>query len=362
MNLLLLLSAIVAFGSDANPITIEKLEACARQAVESRNRIKDYHLTITLKVDERANEQLTSYHFEFEAWRKGDRYRLDRKLISESTDPKNNGTRYIYCRNCERVGMGLKTSMGPASNTPVNFFNLDIDDPRHYHIDWRYLGLRKSEIYNKGTRPDVDMLELRKCSNPLLAEITKGASTLKQFHCDTPAGVAKVTFDGTASNNPIYFYLDARRGKDILDSSTSVTYQEIDGIFYPKSYSYSSKMNGKIVMHQFELFVTLVEFNPVIEDKIFTLAGLNLDEGQPVRLPEIQDSSQQPTWRNGKLDRDYTWSKSATEGFKKLADKKAANPVPDVAPGIFDGRWPYFLVAAFFAIAGILIGRKIRRG
>jgi hypothetical protein len=242
------------------------------------------------------------------------------------------------------------------------FSHLDDNDPRHYHIDWRFLGLRKSEIYNKDKRPDSDMLEMLKVGNISSSATTSGENVRQSYECKTPAGMMKISFDGSASFNPVYYFLVAKRGNDSLAAETKVEYQAVDGIPFPISMKYSTKMNNTVVISDFKIVVKTAEFNREIEDSVFMLTGLNLREGQPIRLPEIKDSSMQPTWKNGKIDREMTWSKSATEGHRKMMERNAENPVPDVAPGLFNRQWLYFLGAGFFAIAGFLIARKIRRG
>ncbi len=344
------------------PQAVALLDDCASRAVGSRQKIKDYHLKFDILIRERPGETTNEFQYEFEAWKKGEKYRLDRKLIKETENAKNNGTRWVYCRNCEREGIKLATSMGPNSITPVMMSRLDDNDPRHYHIDWSQLGLRRSDLYNKDARPDMDLLAIRRCDDLQYTKTDNVAGRETRFHCDARSGVLKITFDEAFSGNPTYFYLDARRGNDVLVSETVVVYQAVEGIHYPKSFHYHSKMNGKHTISEILITTQFVEFNHDIDDSIFTLAGLNLRQGHPVRLPEIQDSSLQPTWKDGKLDREMTWSKSATEGHKKLMEQKAENPVPDVAPGLFGRQWPYFLGAGFFAVAGFLIARKIRRG
>ncbi|MBX3400104.1 MAG: hypothetical protein KF873_15340 [Gemmataceae bacterium] len=354
--------ALMLVCACSDSTTVEKLEECARKSIESREIIKNYHLLASIDIRERTNGKLEEYRYEFEAWKKGERYRLDRKVIEESENRKNNGTRWIYCRNCEQDGMKITTYMGPNSISPVMISRIDDNDPRHYHIDWRFLGLRKSELYNKDRRPDADLLEIRKLDNITISVTAAGVNDVRHFESKTPAGILKITFDGSAAFNPTYFYLDAKRGNDILATETNVVYQKIDGIPFPRSMHYSSMLNKSVVMSELKINVKSIELNGEIEDSVFTLAGLNLREGQPIRLPEIQDSSKQPTWKDGKIDKDFTWSKSATEGHRKLMEQKAENPVPDVAPGLFESRWPYFLVAGFFALAGFLTARKIRRG
>jgi hypothetical protein len=114
--------AVLLACSNANSAAPMGLEDCVRIAIESREKIKDYHIVAAIEINEGANGKLENYRYEFEVWKKGTKYRLDRKLIEETENSKNNGTRWIYCRNCEREGMKLATSMGPNSITPVMFW------------------------------------------------------------------------------------------------------------------------------------------------------------------------------------------------------------------------------------------------
>ena len=90
-----------------------------------------------------------------------------------------------------------------------------------------------------------------------------------------------------------------------------------------------------------------------IDPAVFTLAGLGLNENQPVGLPGL-DSSKFPLWRNGKVDHSYTFGDQQDERERR---QRALDPRPDPpappAPPPMPGRGTS-LTFVVGVVAGVL--------
>ncbi len=297
-------------------------------------------------------------------WSRGSLLRTDVSKIVSTRDKQHVGRRSITCRNCERPGFALFTKVGSKDSISlVQFEKLDaaFDARDNWRIDWRGLGLLPDDLSGYRTTPVTSLLDqitrVRDCK---IESIEREGSA-----CYVVTIPVVNKSGGSASRKSWYcrdFGMNPIRFEDSggLLQVTDITYQKLKGIdtWFPMTIHHVRTQNGKIIFDEM-LVVELMNFGDHISDEIFQLAGLKLDEGQPVRFPEIKNLEESPVWRNGKLDRNYTAVMQTIDSMDFRAKQLDLQPIPDVDTGT--SRWIYYFGAGVLALVGIVIAYFARR-
>ena len=124
--------------------------------------------------------------------------------------------------------------------------------------------------------------------------------------------------------------------------------------------------NGKESFRE-TVVVDEAELNTAVPDGVFTLAGLNLDFGQPVGLPDLKNPQDQPSWGKNGLDWENTSQKASIMAYNQKMQQQVAStppPTPDVPQTSY--RWLYYAGAGVLAalaagIAVVLVRRHRAR-
>lgn len=346
----------------------ENKESIITKALASRRSLpSQYHLLLTRSTSIKSAGNPAVQSTEISVWSKKGLLRTDVVKKSSSFDSDGVGWREIVCRNCERAGYAVRTRAGGGvSLSMVNFIRIDaaFDGSDEWRIDWRGLGLLQDALDGYAKKPYSDTIDVLGQRAATAAEV----KALNGFPCLTLTSAAKgevrltrtCWFRPDLGMNPVVIE-DAVEGVDFKQRS-EIDYRKLDklGLWFPSSVHYTRTQNGETILDE-KLSVLLADFETPVPDETFTLAGLSLDNSQPVALPEITQSKDYPTWRGGKLDRTYTAGKMALEAHEFRAAQSDANPpVPDrLAP-----RWPYYVGASILAVAGLALvaaARKSRR-
>lgn len=334
----------------------------ARRSLPSQYRV-ELTRTFTLSAGVKSQSQIT----EITVWSKKDSLRTDVVKKSSSADPDGVGWREITCRNCERPGYGVRTRAGRSiSLAVVDLSRMDAEFDRldQWRVDWRGLGLLPGGLDDYARKPYANAIDLLASR----ASDVVARKSLNGFPClvltSSPQGDVRLTrtcwFRPDLGMNPV-LWEDEVLASD-FKRRTEIEYRQFAslGTWYPSSIHHTETRAGETVIDE-NLTIRLADFGTPVSDNVFTLAGLRLDNHQPVALPETPQVKDYPVWKDGKLDKTYTAGKMAAEAHDFLINESdKAPPQPDHAPP----RWPYYLgsvVIAFFGLILLLFARKARR-
>lgn len=303
-------------------------------------------------------------------WRDGDKFRADH-LDASYTPPRpghDRRTRHVSCENCEQQGYGVVTTIVAEpglTNHAVEFHRLGTRsfDYGCTHFDWRYLGLGNCQqcvyphlqiganfpLHFKG--PDAVVQTMNRGDTPCLVAIKTGKGTKVSVWLSERDGY-----------NPIYFeeYFDLPEGKE--RRTTEITWQSTaGGHLYPKTVKYNGIIGFDGGRYPTEEVITVMhaDFDSPIDPAVFTVAGLGLNENQPIGLPGLVPEDY-PTWRNGKVDESYTLKKRTAEQAKGQPATTGQTPVP-AYPGRGNTALILSIVAGVLAIAAATVAVVLRR-
>ena len=332
-----------------------------------RLRIEDRTPTATPPVE-------TAWGSSLNIWRDGDKFRVDH--FDAQYTPKRTeevaGNRRITCENCERPGFGIITAVLPGSPPILNqvsfhrlgSFNFDLYCT---HFDWRFLGLNNSRLCHY---PQLHVA----VSFPSFFR-TAGLVMRTDSRNGVPCSVAEVKaaindravwLSARDGDNPVYFEEVIRVGTVPEVRSTQIAWQQTaGGHWYPKTIKHNTVVSFNNGKHATEEVITIAhaDFDSPIDPAVFTLAGLELNEYQPIGFPGVKYEDQ-PVWRQGKADETYT----VRDRMKDSAKNSGANSrTSEVEPL---GKAPYpsgssttlviGIVAACLAIATAVLAIVIR--
>jgi hypothetical protein len=346
-----------------------RLEELAETAMASRRKIINYHIVANVKFKEGLDgpDKWDIWEGTYEVWSKGTQFRTDKTTLASSVQQNDINHRNIYCRNCEHNGFILRTNQGPKYLTAVSFVKINdtTDEKDEYRIDWRHIGLKTGGLnkYRQG-RPEDSILALKKRPNLTIEQFERAEQKLIALTGfvgtkSDPVSRTTIEFSQTLDGNPISFTFE--HDKQMMYSNTSIEYQSRSGIWFPKTYQYQKK-HGKNVLEEVLISFTLVELNTPIPDEVFQLKGLGLRVGTPIEPPGVTDRAKQPVWLNEIADPKYSTQQMAQTAYQATRETNFTEAKPDIpAPNLVERRWPYFVMAGFFALSGLLIARKLFR-
>lgn len=339
--------------------------ALERRAVEDRLTIHTLHVKLTLEQEWFGTEKGGKL-MHFEIWQDATHYRAD--IFTERSSMEQdlaNGRRQVLCRNCEKPGHVIRyfersgLSLIPPGNSMA------------------------SELLRSGEAFDPRLLGCT-TDNYLNMKRPGAAKTLPLIFNSpesTPATVEKATVDGegawvlkntiirSGSNRRITFFPDKGGAIGLIEySGKSDSYafrgrfhSELEqeprtGIWFPKKFAGETFRNDAIRDRE-TVTVHLREFNQPIDPAVFSLAGINVRQGELVHDPSLNRTGKDRPlmqYRDGQIvpyERDVSLMTGAITH---------PSPVdPSVVPG--RNRWWYISAAVFFGLAGMLLLYRARR-
>lgn len=257
--------------------------------------------------------------------------------------------------------------------TGVSFKKNENRTVNDFIFDWRHIGFLNNGMSAYHRHPyTLSLDEMRKNSSETVEYATRNGANcvvLSSRLNKLGSNSHKIWLDIDKGHSRSFY--EFSRGEH--ETSTEIKYKFLADVkvWYPVSILHVTKRGGKETFRETLTFQP-VEFNKPVPEKVFTFAGLDLMEGHPVDVPEISDPKKQPTWRNGKLDFEYTATKQSADAYAKLTQQAETNqsplalhsgpPVPDTPPP--SDRWLYFAGAGVLVVmAGVFIvlARKSRK-
>ncbi len=345
-------------------------QAVIEKALEARSSLTpSYHLIMSIDfLFEQAGspptqqDQLT----QVEVWVKGRQVRVDETKERSTFDKNGVGRRRIIGRHCERQGFGIFTSTGGGVGLTeqVGFHTLDdrFDALDGFRIDWRRLGQLHgfTGTYRRGP-PDASLRHMLRVKGTSELVNLDGRSCYSVAETTRAPNTNRYLFDPASGMNPIKMesYDDAsdfRMSTEIDNSPTKL------GVWFPSKVTHTHWRAGRQVLRE-QITIKAANLNVDIPPAIFTLAGMNLDSGQPVAFPEIADPVNYPVWDGTKLDTVGTLGKRTASHYREALAPPAPlrEPIPDVAPPA--PRWLHYAgAAACVTLAGLLYLWVRRRG
>lgn len=335
----------------------ESLKAMAvlGQARGSRDAIRGYHLVVTSSMrialsmadPSKIDQESTRY----EVWRDGDKVRTDVVKTESTYDPQGVDRRRIVCRNCERPGFALDTTISPKSITPVKYNRIDaqFDTDDAYRIDWRRLGLLHADLsqYTVQTS-DATLLAFEKAPRVTAERVALDGHSAVRVVVTGPNGAGSSCWlRPDLGMNPVKFETVAPMLRGGQETVIEYTRHEAAGVWFPSAVNHTRIVDGKRILDQ-RLVIEKAEINRPVPAEVFTLVSFGLKDGTPIEVPEATKVENQPTWQKGKVDRTRTRGQQAAESYHHL--QQTEPPVP--ASSEPRGRWAYFVGATVLALAG----------
>jgi hypothetical protein len=354
----------VGFLAAAQPAGALTPAQAVEIALKSHLPAKSYHLVARSTSLSNVDGKLMRQVIDYEVWVSGDKVRTDSLPSVFEPSPKQVGMRRILCRNCERPGYALSTMRSPSAVSAVTFDKIDakFDDTDPHRIDWRALGLYCGNIEIYATRPYEGTLRALASRAPKLEPardagidyltLTMNANNSRRtcwLRPDQAFRPTRITTQGGTppGGNPAKRHLQ--------ETTAEYTLHKPSGAWLPKTFVHIRKFGDDIQVDQ-RVELDFRSVNEPIPDKVFTLAGFDLQIGTPVELPEIKKKEDAPTWQESGLDKEKTMGKQAAAAYY---GRMKANPVPDQPQRSGAGRWAYFVGAAVLAVVGGLVLRRV---
>jgi hypothetical protein len=330
-----------------------------RQALAARDRLtREYHLKLNrVKLAGDAPQESST----IEVWSKDSFVRTDVTVHESKFDPAHVGLRQIICRNCERKGYGILTRTGAKDHaSAVAFYPLDhaaFNATDGFRLDWMRLGQLPDILSRYAQEPADSFLRFL---------LDKPGTVTEVEHEGQSCYEVRISFDGGGNRrhlfcpafgmNPVLVVSDSPRGK--FRSETVVTYAKYTGadVWFPKTVTHTMAQEGQAARRE-RIVIERAELNTAPPARVFTLAGLGLDPGQPVMFPELKNTSESPTWTANGLDWKNNLGKYSAQAYAQKMQQAAEStpPVPDKAPP--SNRWLYYAGAGLLAVlaAGVAV-------
>jgi hypothetical protein len=368
----ILLLAVAACGyvdPPPDPVALE------RRAVESRLAIRTLHVKLTIErewYDRYGQSGKGGKVMQFEIWQDATHYRTD--IFTESTSMSRDlalGRRHVMCKNCEQPGHAIlyfEGTGGAALAHPDNHsFQRDLFD-RGEAFDPRLLGYTSSDHVNM-PRPataknlGLDIISPERSPPTVEAATVDGeaAWVLKSKSLRSGFDHRAYIFPGKGGSVGLIEY----SGKVKDDSFRSRHHSELErdartGIWFPKKLVGEWFENGALKDRDV-VTVHLREFNQPIDPSVFTLAGMNVREGEEVYDPAPNRTGKdrpRMQYRGGQI---VPYKKESLTQPPPPETVTQPRPVdPSVVPGRF--RWWYAAAAVLFGLAAVLLlYRAVRR-
>jgi hypothetical protein len=307
---------------------VQKVIASART---SRDAISTYHIVALFRTKYAQRDGELSSLIQIEVWRDGDKQRTDYTNLEGNSPHSVIGERRLSCRNCERAGYTISTSILPKNKgiMGLKFTKItpEFDKDDDSRMDWTRLGMLHTGLsgYRKDP-PDYALTFMSKHPSLKLEEKTYDKANTYVLTVSAMSGSTSCYLRPDLAMNPVYFVTRSSKGEAV--SKTTIDYQQVSSQWYPKSVLYVLG-EGPLESVREEITLKTVELNSPIDPTVFTLAGFGLKNGTPIEYPEIKSRDAQPIWNNGQIDPKENRGQAVQRAYEML-EKMA--PTPDVPP------------------------------
>jgi len=247
-------------------------------------------------------------------WRAGEKLRIDTTESVSDTPPPfpgmvrpgGDGSRQISCYNCERPGYYLHTSVAPGNPKVTQIVAFDKTPAfatgfPEYDIDWRLLGMTNNvlRVYRLA---DVEGGCKNYLTNPkmVLSQAVRNLRPCLVSALTTPTSQSETHFSSGDGYNPIYrlWVYDKDQGR--CKRATEIDWHKTPGNhLYPSRIKLSDMVGDQLESNE-TVTVIDADFHNPIDPVMFTVAGMNLNDGQLIAYPDVP-AAEQPIWRNGGL-------------------------------------------------------------
>lgn len=245
-------------------------------------------------------------------WRDGDKLRVDiTDAVGEPAPPAGmvrtggEGERRITCHNCERTGYFLITGVFPGNpkltsivgfhKTPAlagYFSELD--------IDWRFLGMTNNSLHAYKLAAVAEGCQ-NYLANPkrVLSRSVRDNKPCLVSSLTIPTSHSETYFFVDDGHNPIINTGVYKSDQGLLKCTTEIEWRKTPGNHLYPSRIRHSEMKGEKFQSDETINVIDADFHSPINPVVFTLAGLNLNDGQLIAYPDVP-AADRPRWRNAK--------------------------------------------------------------
>lgn len=294
----------------------------------------------------------------------GNRQRVDCTFLDGSSDAVAVGRRDTVCANCTPDGRVITATKGAKNVVPVEF--RDAKKYRNtFFFNWVRLGLLNDDVAVYGQKEWNQSYGLFAKPN---SEIFLPANIVANQHTQVITlqrrdgeGYIECEVMPSKNNNPVrytYKMFDPKTKKEVFVSETRIellTHRARNSaIQFPRKVFHERSFGDHKVIEE-SIDVATFEANIDIPGRVFSLEGMDLDNGTPVNIAGERDLAKAPTWQNGGIDKNATVS-------SMMPAPITAEPVPDVRPRSFwDRSWPYLVGATLLAGVGLLLLRNMKR-
>ncbi|MDY3558269.1 hypothetical protein R5W23_004964 [Gemmata sp. JC673] len=243
-------------------------------------------------------------------WRSGDKLRVD--VFDREADPAGDESstrgRHVTCRNCERQNYLLVTTVLPGA--PKVTHQVEFHDPKtqptDYFVndmDWRLLGFCNARLAVYSKIPIAQSYR-QLVADPLLktSEQKRNGTPYLVTTIEKNKNEGSIWFDARTQSGPVLhtFTGDASK-KGAMKHVTEVSWQKTaGGNMYPEKIKHTEHTDGALTYEEI-ITVQHADFDTKIDPTIFTLAGLDLNENQPIGYPDLTPGKW-PIWKGGRAD------------------------------------------------------------
>ncbi len=344
----LLLSLLQSADSPAADPSVAEIE----QAVLTRRRsIRRGIVSLEAKISgsnsELDDERFTTIWFDY------DRNKIRSDVVNHWKNRDEPTYRMIQCSNCERSDYYVDYEAKPLANAVTSITLAPLtDDVRKQRLteifDPRMLGLVASEstalrIYhfettlNCATR-DVPKLRPDRWKGVDCWVISFHKNTRQRVYCE----LWVVPSHGyNVARNILESHLGGKPYRRTLEIEAAPVGNS--GLWFPRTCTYEAMSDGKLIKKE-ELRVTNVSLNEPIDDKVFTLAGMDIAPDTPIagKLPDGRPHV-------------WTWTGSS------VVDHVNPTFIPEVPPPSRRG-WLIATAVACAIVATVALAIYFRRG
>jgi hypothetical protein len=335
-------------SSNAEELTLQSIKS---KLSENRERLSSKYY-VKLVIDKSSNEKSSSNHLksEVQIWSNDKTVRIDRKFTDGSGKNIRIGQRDIACQNCPLSGYLMTTSTGGKDLALIQFWLPNEAGEGLWSINWKGLGLFNKEFGQLFEQSSTDFVSAILDHPDTKIKISKRDG----FECivltwvpqNNPSAEFNCWLREDLGMNPVY--METKNSKGRFQVDTTIQIKKYGEVFYPSKISYRYE-NGSTLYSE-EVEVVEARFQTVNPEDVFKLSSMSLEEGQAIGYPDIKKTSEFPTWKNGKEDKEYTLG-IATQKFYESRPELLKGPAAIQKP---KESSPLFLVIGVACLIGLI--------
>jgi hypothetical protein len=279
-------------------------------------------------------------HCRVELWNTPKKSRCDVYILPELSSDFSTQKRNITCENCVRNGYWISTTVNPnLADSPhvVNFRDLKQlrVDSQSTRFDWRFFGLVNTHQAGYLTNNSSVLLKEICNSSSCVFSNSKDSPDILELQKKSGQTLFNAVFTASTDFHPSKMTTTYKQDSHDLIQTSDITWGKINNItFYPQTFAHKKYQSGTETLSE-KIEIHLADFINPVDDSVFTLEGMNLNDGQFIGYPELKRVDY-PRWKNNKIDLSYTLDMHNADAF---AEGKIALP-PEVPNKSFSQQKP----------------------